>query len=77
MTLTNFSCSLVSPTYVLQVWYDDPESLQYKYQLARDQDLMGVAFWNVDLLDFSNTPSANKTRKDMWDAIEMFCVYNC
>ena len=60
------------------MWYDDPESLEYKYQLARDQDLFGVAFWNIDLLDFSSSTRAGTLRKEMWDAVETFCMYyNC
>jgi spore germination protein YaaH len=31
-----------------QVWYDDPESLAHKYQLALDQDLAGVGMWVID-----------------------------
>ena len=58
------------------MWYDDPESLEYKYELAREQDLKGVAFWNIDSLDFSNSVKANATRKEMWDVVETFCVYN-
>ena len=61
---------------LIQVWYDDPESLEHKYWLAREQLLKGVAFWNIDLLDFSNSVRANATRKQMWDAVEAFCTYD-
>ena len=47
--------------------YDDPESLAYKYVLAINLDLRGVGTWNIDCLDYSDTPKAAKLRKEMFD----------
>jgi len=57
---------------VHQVWYDDPQSLITKYQLARDLGIIGVGFWNLDALDYSNDPQAQADTKAMWDAVKTF-----
>ncbi|KAL5479510.1 hypothetical protein EMCRGX_G023037, partial [Ephydatia muelleri] len=55
---------------VHQVWYDDPDSLTLKYQFANKIGLKGLAFWNVDCLDYS---SSGKVRTvAMWKAISAF-----
>lgn len=33
-----------------QVWYDDPDSLKAKYEVAAAAGLAGVGFWNLDCL---------------------------
>ena len=40
-----------------QVWYDDPESLGYKHSYAHLMGLRGLAFWNIDDLDYSDANS--------------------
>ena len=55
-----------------QVWYDDPESLQLKYVYAKQHALRGLAFWNVDSLDYSDSPLAMKLTAEMWEAIGVF-----
>lgn len=55
-----------------QVWYDDPESLQLKYMYAKQKELRGLAFWNVDMLDYSDSPRAKKLTAEMWAAIAVF-----
>jgi di-N-acetylchitobiase len=53
-----------------EVWYDDPESLTLKYQMAKKLNLRGVSMWNSDCLDYGNTYTAKELVKQMWDAIE-------
>ncbi|XP_070565595.1 di-N-acetylchitobiase-like isoform X2 [Ptychodera flava] len=55
-----------------QMWYDDPESLKYKYSYAKLRGLRGVGPWNGDALDYSDDPRAKKETKDMWDALSVF-----
>lgn len=51
-----------------QLWYDDPESLVYKYEFAKLVDLRGIAMWTGDYLDYTN-----ETQVDiMWGAIRRF-----
>ncbi|MEW6511446.1 MAG: glycosyl hydrolase family 18 protein [Bacteroidota bacterium] len=51
-----------------QGWYDDPESMAYKYQLALDRNVMGVGMWalgmdgpNHDIWDVLNTYFSDST----------------
>ena len=55
-----------------QVWYDNVESLSIKYNYARELDLRGLAIWNVDQLDYSDSPLAKKETAEMWEAISVF-----
>ena len=55
-----------------QVWYDDTESLSLKYIYAAQQKMKGLAFWNVDQLDYSNTPRAKFLTEEMWETINVF-----
>ena len=55
-----------------QVWYDNVESLSVKYNYAREMDLRGLAFWNVDDLDYSDSARAKKETAEMWEAISVF-----
>ncbi|XP_041367376.1 di-N-acetylchitobiase-like [Gigantopelta aegis] len=55
-----------------EVWYDDPESLSLKYQLADKIGLRGVGVWNVDCLDYGDTPSAIKWRTKMWNMVPKY-----
>ena len=48
-----------------QVWYDDLESLQVKYLVARDMGMKGVGFWTANFLDYANHTMV----KAMWDII--------
>ena len=53
-----------------QVWYDDAESLGYKYALARSLGVRGVGAWTFDKLDY-----ANATQRDaMWAAFDHFLL---
>ena len=52
------------------MWYDDPLSLSQKYRLARDQFVLGIAFWNIDQLDYRDSQRSETLRQEMWEAIE-------
>ncbi len=53
-----------------QVWFDDPHSLRLKYQVAVDNGLRGVGFWNLDCLDYhSENPLVMQQTGSMWDAV--------
>ncbi|KAM9966911.1 hypothetical protein ACTFIR_007146 [Dictyostelium discoideum] len=51
-----------------QVWFDNPQSLSIKVQLAQKLNLRGVAVWNIDFLDFSDQYNS----RPMWDALASF-----
>ena len=53
-----------------QVWYDTVHSLTLKYELAANEGLNGVAIWNVDSLDYSESVRAQHETKLMWDALQ-------
>lgn len=55
-----------------QVWYDNVESLSFKYTYARQQTLHGLAIWNIDSLDYSDSPLAQGQTAEMWDALALF-----
>ena len=55
-----------------QVWYDDPQSLTLKYQFARSIGMKGLAFWNVDTLDYSGSPASKALTDAMWEALSAF-----
>eukprot|EP00823_Brevimastigomonas_motovehiculus_P008288 TRINITY_DN7571_c0_g1_i1.p1 TRINITY_DN7571_c0_g1~~TRINITY_DN7571_c0_g1_i1.p1 ORF type:complete len:374 (+),score=77.72 TRINITY_DN7571_c0_g1_i1:23-1144(+) len=58
---------------VHQVHYDDPESLTYKYQLARSHNLRGIGMWYLDALDYwSSDETIRKQTRDMWAAMNVF-----
>jgi len=52
-----------------QVWYDDPESLTFKYGAAKQLGLKGVGMWTSDFLDYENQPRESDA---MWNAIRKF-----
>ena len=56
-----------------QMWFDDPSSLSVKYNYARTMKLRGIAFWNIDALNYAgNIDTARKERDEMWNAIQSF-----
>ncbi len=55
-----------------QFWFDDPQSLSLKYSMAAQHSLKGLAFWNVDSLDYSDEPRGHKDTQEMWTAIDAF-----
>lgn len=57
---------------VHQVWYDDPESLVLKYQLAKKIGMKGLAFWNVDCLEYNGSQSSKILTDAMWKAVSAF-----
>ena len=54
-----------------QVWYDDPESLGYKHSYAHLMGLRGLAFWNIDDLDYSDANS-DAINQPMWSTIDYY-----
>eukprot|EP00794_Sanderia_malayensis_P016791 gene16791-18486_t len=53
-----------------QIWYDDPQSLILKYQHGiRDFNLRGLAFWNINCLNYTDSAKAKAETKKMWDAV--------
>ena len=44
------------------MWYDDAESLRYKYKLARDLGLRGVGPFTYDYLDPKGEDTGNVCR---------------
>ena len=50
-----------------QIWYDDPRSLILKFNMASKYKLRGVGMWNADSVDYSDTPKAEKERREMWN----------
>jgi len=56
---------------VHQVWFDNPESLTYKYEYAKSVGLRGVGFWTADFLDYGGHGNP-KNPVYMWDAISSF-----
>ena len=58
---------------ITQVWYDDPLSLQVKYDAAKASNWLGVGMWNLDLVDYKSTDEQVKEEtKAMWEAISSF-----
>lgn len=53
-----------------QVWFDNVHSLKLKYEFAANEGLNGVAIWNADLLDYSDSARAKQETKEMWDALQ-------
>ncbi|GFO06697.1 Di-n-acetylchitobiase [Plakobranchus ocellatus] len=49
-----------------QMQYDNPKSLNLKYQLAAQMGVRGVGFWHIDCLDYSASPEAQKMRESMF-----------
>ncbi len=50
------------------MWYDDPESLDYKMKYAKEKKLRGVGMWHVDCLDYSNKTMV----EEMWRTFDTF-----
>lgn len=76
-----FNDTLASPFFntvardgsVQQIWYDDPDSLRLKYDLARVAGWAGVGTWNLDTLDYaSRDPAVAEETAAMWAAIATF-----
>ena len=53
-----------------EIWYDDVESLGKKYSHGiKDLGLRGLSFWNIDCLNYTTDPQAEKQTKEMWNAV--------
>ena len=53
-----------------QVWFDNPESLQWKYKLVKQYKLRGAGVWNSNCLDSSNSTSAIRMRLKFWGQLK-------
>ncbi|EGC36663.1 hypothetical protein DICPUDRAFT_47033 [Dictyostelium purpureum] len=51
-----------------QMWFDNPESLEYKVKMARKYELRGVSVWNIDQLNTHN----QKQSDPMWESLGIF-----
>lgn len=55
-----------------QMWYDDVESLSQKYNHGiKDLGLRGLAFWNIDCLNYTDDAKARMETQKMWQAVEV------
>lgn len=54
-----------------QIWYDDPHSLSVKYKYAKDTELRGLAFWEIDNL-YGDAKLSDDKITEMWTAIDTF-----
>lgn len=55
-----------------QIWFDDPLSLSYKYQYAKEKKLRGVGpFQFGDLID-DHSAAEKQRAKEMWSAFDTF-----
>ncbi|XP_046585500.1 di-N-acetylchitobiase-like [Haliotis rubra] len=57
-----------------QIWYDDPESLLYKYALAARTNLRGVGVWHDDCVDYDKSTMFNFVRQWMWHVLPLRSV---
>lgn len=55
-----------------QVWFDNTESLTLKYMYAAKKGLRGLAFWNIDDLDYDGSSHDQLLTEEMWEAILVF-----
>lgn len=65
--------TLLLITALLQVWFDSPDSLAAKYELAAQLGLRGVGIWHLDCLDYHCTDAACRNETGaMWAALRVF-----
>uniref|UniRef100_A0A6U2XID5 GH18 domain-containing protein n=1 Tax=Paramoeba aestuarina TaxID=180227 RepID=A0A6U2XID5_9EUKA len=58
---------------VTQYWFDNPASLAVKYEYAVQENLRGMAMWNIDCLDyFSTNPVTQQQTARMWNVFNTF-----
>ena len=53
---------------MLQLWFDDEESLSAKYELAGSTGARGVAIWTADMLPYGE-PAHGARAASMWAAL--------
>eukprot|EP01084_Bolivina_argentea_P125829 222886_1 len=61
-------------TSMMQIWYDDPESLSYKYQYAKSKNLRGVGPYQFGDLIFEHSSDEKERAMQMWAALDNFFV---
>ena len=55
-----------------QVWYDDPESLGLKSSYAHLQGLRGMAYWNIDQLDYTGDAKEDDINVPIWSTLDHY-----
>ena len=55
-----------------QVWFDNTESLSLKYIYSAKHGVRGLAFWNIDTLNYDGSPHDKLIVEEMWEAILVF-----
>lgn len=55
------------PQLGLEIWYDNPRSLQLKVAMAKALGIRRFGCWTADALDYNGSPEAAKA---MWDAMQ-------
>ena len=64
-----------------QIWYDNPESLRYKYQVAKELGIRGVGPFTFDKLDYTGNDTKRfvegpREAKEMWNSFKTFLSSN-
>ena len=57
---------------MLQYWYDDPQSLAYKYKYAQTMGLRGLGPFQFGDLIYDNTNEEKERAKAIWSAFDAF-----
>ena len=56
---------------VHQIWFDDPQSLRVKYQIAKDAGFRGTGPFTFDDLGY-DSDVAKSQASEMWKALRTF-----
>ena len=59
---------------LLQYWYDDPQSLSYKYNYAKTMNLRGLGPYQFGDIIYDNSDNEIQRRVEMWSAFDVFYV---
>ena len=55
-----------------QIWYDNPESLIYKYKYAKSMNLRGIGPFQFGDLVYDNSTGEKIRAQEMWSAFDSF-----
>ena len=56
----------------MQVWYDGPDSLIYKYQYAKSMGLRGLGPFQFGDLIYDGSDDEKARAQEMWSAFDAF-----
>ena len=59
-------------TTISQIWYDDPQSLAYKYVCAKGAGLRGVGPSSFGDLVYDGSSAEKERAKEMWSTFDAF-----